>query len=130
VAQRCSSLCSTARVLRSRLHAGRLIPPLKAESRDQGLSSKEGSCPGGSDASRTHAIRVQDETLNPKPLSTGVVGYSDVHQDQQQEVSNFLRELFFKRVRQGDTKDKTSKSAVYSSRLRVDAQGLLWTSNE
>jgi hypothetical protein len=75
-------------------------------------------------------MRVQDETLNPKPLSTGVVDYSDVHQDQQQEVSNFLMESFFKRVQQGYTKDKASKSAVSSSQLRVDAQGLFWTSNE
>jgi hypothetical protein len=95
VAQRCSSLCSTARALRSCLHAGRLIPPLQADSRDQGLSSREGSCPGWSNASRTHAMRVQDETLNPKPLSTDVVDYSDVHQDQQQEVSNFLMKSFF-----------------------------------
>jgi hypothetical protein len=53
-----------------------------------------------------------------------------VHQDQQQEVSSFLKETFLKRVRQGYTKDKASESAVCSGRLHVDAQGLQWTSNE
>jgi hypothetical protein len=126
VAQRCSSLCAEARVLRPGLHAGRLIPPLPAEPRDRDLS---GSFAGGSDAPRAPATRVEAEPLSPKPLSTGVVDYSDVHQDQQQEVSNFLKETFFKHVRQGYTNDKASESAVCSGRLHVDAQGLQWTSN-
>jgi hypothetical protein len=65
---------------------------------------------GGSDAQRTHAIQVQDETLNPKPMSMGVVEYSDVHQDQQQEVSNFLMESFSRRVRQGYTGEQNIKA--------------------
>jgi hypothetical protein len=127
VAQRCSLLCAAARVLRPRLHAGRLIPPLLAEPRNQYLSRYFA---GGSDAPRAPATRVEAEPLSPKPWSTGVVDYSDVHQDQQQEVSNFLKDTFFKRVRQGYTKHKASASAVCSGRLHVDAQGLQWTSNE
>jgi hypothetical protein len=125
--QRCSSLCAAARVLRPRLHAGRLIPPLPAEPRDQDLS---GSFTAGSDAPRAPATRVEAQPLSPKPLSTGVVDYSDVHQDQQQEVSKFLKETLFMRVRQGYTKDTASESAVCSRRLHVDAHGLQWTSNE
>jgi hypothetical protein len=60
----------------------------------------------------------------------GVVDYSDVHQDSQHEVWNFVRENLFKRVGQGYSKDKTSESAVYPRQLCVDAQGLRWTSNE
>jgi hypothetical protein len=80
VAQRCSSFCAAARVLRPWPYAGRLMPPLPAEPRDQDLS---GSFAGGSDAPRAPATRVEAEPLSPKPLSTGVVDYSaaDLHQD-------------------------------------------------
>jgi hypothetical protein len=80
-----------------------------------------------------HVRLLRELKLNPSApssLSTGVVDYSDVHQDQQQEVSIFLKETFFKRVRHGYTKDKASESAVCSGRLHIDAQGLQWTSNE
>jgi hypothetical protein len=47
-----------------------------------------------------HMCNLRELQMNPstllglKPLSTGVVDYSDVHQDQHQEVSNFLIESF------------------------------------
>jgi hypothetical protein len=111
VVQRGSPLCAAACVLRSRLRARTGSATSHAEPHVQVPSSSDRSLQGGSDAPRAHATRVNNDHLNPT-TRMGVVHYSDVHQDSQHEVWNFVRENFFKRVRQGYTKDKASEFAV------------------
>jgi hypothetical protein len=76
-AQHCSSLCATARILRPLLHAGRLTSPWQIELRDEDLSIRDCNLRldfrGGECAPRAHAMRVEPESLNRKPVRTSAV---------------------------------------------------------
>jgi hypothetical protein len=127
-AQLCCHLCATTRVLRSRSRA--TIPDAASHAGPR-TEDRSRSFAGGGDVPRTPSAtrEATSNNLNPSPTGMGVAD-SDVHHEEQQEISDFFLDNFFDRVRQGYTHDSTSESRAFFVRLRVDAQGLRWTPHE
>jgi hypothetical protein len=72
----------------------------------------------GGVTTQTTQVTKANEHVSLDPIGKVVASYSDVDMSQQQEISCFLRENFFQRIKHGYSSDSASEAAVHAQRQR------------